>query len=96
MSKGSRRGLPLPDGMRSSGGCSKAITLITNRGVNGYCWSSSLWTGGSNARNLNFNFNNANVNHNVPGNRFPLRLVRVKEYATARYPDFFSNHATEG
>ena len=23
---------------------------ITNRGVNGYCWSSSLWTGGSNAR----------------------------------------------
>ena len=79
MSKGSRRGLPLPDGMRSSGGCSKAITLITNRGVNGYCWSSSLWTGGSHARYLGFNLNHAYVGHHVPGTRFPLRLVRVKE-----------------
>lgn len=79
MSKGSRRGLPLPDGMRSSGGCSKAITLITNRGVNGYCWSSSLWTGGSHARYLAFYLNNAYVSHLVPGYRFPLRLVRVKE-----------------
>ena len=79
MSKGSRRGLPLPDGMRSSGGCSKAITLITNRGVNGYCWSSSLWTGGSGARYLNFTLNAASVGHYVPGHRFPLRLVRVKE-----------------
>lgn len=79
MSKGSRRGLPLPDGMRSSGGCSKAITLITNRGVNGYCWSSSLWTGGSYARYLDFYLNDANVGHYVPGHRFPLRLVRVKE-----------------
>ena len=65
--------------MRSSGGCSKAITLITNRGVNGYCWSSSLWTGGSNARCLYFGLNNAGVGHGVPGYRFPLRLVRVKE-----------------
>lgn len=79
MSKGSRRGLPLPDGMRSSGGCSKAITLITNRGVNGYCWSSSLWTGGSRARHLHFNLYGACVYRDVPGNRFPLRLVRVKE-----------------
>ena len=79
MSKGSRRGLPLPDGMRSSGGCSKAITLITNRGVNGYCWSSSLWTGGSGARYLRFNLYHAGVSHHVPGYRFPLRLVRVKE-----------------
>ena len=79
MSKGSRRGLPLPDGMRSSGGCSKAITLITNRGVNGYCWSSSLWTGGSHARRLYFGLSSAGVYRNVPGIGFPLRLVRVKE-----------------
>ena len=65
--------------MRSSGGCSKAITLITNRGVNGYCWSSSLWTGGSNARSLGFDLSNAHVGRHVPGYRFPLRLVRVKE-----------------
>ena len=52
---------------------------ITYRGVNGYCWSSSLWTGGSYARHLGFGLNNANVYRNVPGNRFPLRLVRVKE-----------------
>ena len=65
--------------MRSSGGCSKAITLITNRGVNGYCWSSSLWTGGSYARGLGFYLNGAHVGHDVPGYGFPLRLVRVKE-----------------
>ena len=52
---------------------------ITSRGVNGYCWSSSLWTGGSGARYLDFNLHNANVGRYVPGNRFPLRLVRVKE-----------------
>ena len=52
---------------------------ITHRGVNGYCWSSSLWTGGSNARGLYFGLNDADVGRNVPGNRFPLRLVRVKE-----------------
>ena len=79
MSKGSRRGLPLPDGMRSYGGCSKAITLITNRGVNGFCWSSSLWTGGSNARSLAFNLDDTLVGRYVPGHRFPLRLVKVAE-----------------
>ena len=52
---------------------------ITGRGVNGYCWSSSLWTGGSNARYLSFHLSNAYVDRNVPGYRFPLRLVRVKE-----------------
>ena len=52
---------------------------ITSRGVDGSCWSSSLWTGGSLARHLSFCLNNALVGHNVPGNRFPLRLVRVKE-----------------
>ena len=52
---------------------------ITDRGVNGYCWSSSLWTGGSHARNLYFNLNLAGVSHYVPGYRFPLRLVRVQE-----------------
>ena len=52
---------------------------ITYRGVGGYCWSSSLWTGGSDARSLYFNLLNASVNHNVPGHRFPLRLVRVQK-----------------
>ena len=79
MSKGSRRGLPLPDGMRSSGGCSKAITLITNRGVNGYCWSSSLWMGGSYARDIGFSLSNASVYHYAPGYRFSLRFVKVSE-----------------
>ena len=52
---------------------------ITGRGVYGYCWSSSLWTGGSNARHLGFSLGSAHVGRNVPGYRFPLRLVRVKE-----------------
>ena len=52
---------------------------ITGRGVVGYCWSSSLWTGGSGARTLGFDLDNADVGRNVPGHRFPLRLVRVKE-----------------
>ena len=37
---------------------------------------------------MNFNLNNANVGHNAVGHRFPLRLVRVEEYAMARHPDF--------
>ena len=52
---------------------------ITSRGVDGYCWSSSLWTGGSGARHLGFGLHDAGVGHDVPGGRFPLRLVRVKE-----------------
>ena len=52
---------------------------ITNRGVYGYCWSSSLWTGGSYTRFLSFTLDNANVYRNVPGNRFPLRFVKVSE-----------------
>ena len=52
---------------------------ITTRGVVGCCWSSSLWTGGSSARILNFTLQSAHVAHNVPGNRFPLRLVKVAE-----------------
>ncbi|WP_418661846.1 hypothetical protein, partial [Alistipes communis] len=52
---------------------------ITGRGVHGCCWSSSLWTGGSGARHLYFDLNNAHVGHYVPGYRFPLRLVRVQE-----------------
>ena len=53
---------------------------ITDRGVNGCCWSSSLWTGGSNVRRLlYFSLNNAYVGHLVPGYRFPLRFVKVSE-----------------
>ena len=52
---------------------------ITYRGVNGYCWSSSLWTGGSNARSLAFNLDDTLVGRYVPGHRFPLRLVKVAE-----------------
>ena len=51
---------------------------LTNRGVNGYCWSSSR-NSETNARNLNFNLNNANVNNNNVGNKFPLRLVKVSQ-----------------
>ena len=50
---------------------------ITGRGVNGFCWSSSLWTGGSNARSLAFNLDDTLVGRYVPGHRFPLRLVKV-------------------
>jgi len=52
---------------------------ITGRGVNGFCWSSSLWTGGSNARSLAFNLDDTLVGRYVPGHRFPLRLVKVAE-----------------
>ena len=52
---------------------------ITYRGVNGFCWSSSLWTGGSNARSLAFNLDDTLVGRYVPGHRFPLRLVKVAE-----------------
>ena len=52
---------------------------ISSRGVNGYCWSSSLWDGGTYARGLDFSLNHANVYHHALGGRFPLRLVRVQE-----------------
>ena len=52
---------------------------ITGRGVRGYCWSSSLWTGGALARSLHFGLHNADVGRYVPGHRFPLRLVKVAE-----------------
>ena len=54
---------------------------ITHRGVYGYCWVSSLWTGASDsgARFLGFYLNDAHVGHSVPGSRFPLRLVKVSE-----------------
>ena len=54
---------------------------ITHRGVYGYCWVSSLWTGDSDsgARFLGFYLNYAHVGHSVPGSRFPLRLVKVSE-----------------
>ena len=52
---------------------------ITGRGFDGYCWSSSLWTGGSRARHLYFSLDYAHVGHYVPGHRFPLRLVRVQK-----------------
>ena len=52
---------------------------ISNRGVNGTCWSSSLWVKDSDSRYLNFNLINAHVGHNTVGDRFPLRLVRVQK-----------------
>ena len=54
---------------------------ITHRGVYGYCWVSSPWTGDSDsgARFLGFYLNDAHVGHSVPGSRFPLRLVKVSE-----------------
>ena len=51
---------------------------ISNRGVYGYCWSSSLWDRES-ARRLLFNLNDTDVSHLGLGYRFPLRLVRVQE-----------------
>ena len=52
---------------------------ITGRGGNGFCWSASLRTGGSNARSLAFNLDDTLVGRYVPGHRFPLRLVKVAE-----------------
>ena len=52
---------------------------ITCRGVGGYCWSSSLWTGGSYARILDFYLTSALVSRHIPGYRFPLRFVKVSE-----------------
>lgn len=47
---------------------------LTNRGVNGYCWSSSR-NSATNARYLLFNLGNASVGGYNVGNKFPLRLV---------------------
>ena len=52
---------------------------ITDRGIDGFCWSSSLWTGGSNVPALHFYLEYAYVYRYVPGYRFPLRLVKVSE-----------------
>ena len=52
---------------------------ITNRGGDGYYWSSSLWTEGSGARCLGFALFGADVYRDAPGYRFPLRLVKVSE-----------------
>ena len=51
---------------------------ISNRGINGYCWSSSLWNGDSYACCLNFSLSNTYVGHGVLGVRFPLRLVKAE------------------
>ena len=48
-------------------------------GINGFCWSSSLRTGSSNACRMHFYLSGACVSHHVPGNRFPLRFVKVSE-----------------
>ena len=71
--------LPASSGYSPENAGNPTSENITNRGVYGYCWSSSLWTGGSYTRFLNFTLDNANVYRNVPGNRFPLRLVRVQK-----------------
>ena len=52
---------------------------ITYRGVNGYCWSSSLWTGGSHVYDLRFSLNNAHMDHSALDNKYSLRLVKVSE-----------------
>ena len=50
---------------------------ITDRGVHGYCWASSLWTEASHARGLGFYLDNALVGRHNPGSRFPLRLKSI-------------------
>ena len=55
---------------------------ISHRGVNGFCWASSLWSGaadGSQARNLDFHLSDAFVGFHAVGRRFPLRFVKVSE-----------------
>ena len=52
---------------------------ITYRGVNGYCWASSLWTGGSHVYDLRFSLNNAHMDHSALDNKYSLRLVKVSE-----------------
>ena len=51
---------------------------ISYRGVYGFCWSSSLWDGGTRGRFLGFYLGDAGVNHYVLGCRYPLRLVKVE------------------
>ena len=58
-----------PDGMNDN---------ISRRGVYGYCWSSSLWDGGTGVRDLGFGLYDAGVSHGALGDRFPLRLVKVE------------------
>ena len=54
----------------------------SHRGVCGYCWASSLWSGaadGSRARSLPFSLGGADVGHYAVGDRFPLRFVKVSQ-----------------
>ena len=51
---------------------------LTNRGVNGVCWSSSRSTE-TTARYLYFSLNGAGVYSNDVGHKFPLRLVKVSQ-----------------
>ena len=52
---------------------------ITEPGINGYCWSSSLWIDSSQAYYLDFGPHNAHVNFVVLGDKLPLRFVKVSE-----------------
>ena len=52
---------------------------ITNRGVNGCCYSSSLWMKDSRACTMGFHLDGAVVGHNAVADRFPLRFVKVSE-----------------
>ena len=52
---------------------------ITTHGVDGFCWSSSLWTEGSLAWCLSFSPDRALVSRYAVGDRFPVRLVRVQK-----------------
>ena len=58
---------------------SEGENTVTHCGVKGYCYSSSLWTGGSNAFNLGFYLSHATVGHDAISRHFPLRLVKVSE-----------------
>lgn len=49
---------------------------LTNVGSNGNYWSSTV--SGTNARNLNFNSSNANMNANNRANGFSVRCIKEK------------------
>ena len=49
---------------------------LTNVGSNGNYWSSTV--SGTNARNLNFNSSNANMNSNNRANGFSVRCIKEK------------------
>jgi len=62
-----------------AGNRNNSTGALTNVGSNGNYWSSTV--NGTNARNLNFNSSNANMNSNNRANGFSVRCLKENNFA---------------